>query len=88
MREGALGRCGEVDKGDASIEKNIDISVAAVGDEKVGTWGDCDGGGRRLLASRAREGDVGNAEEKGGESISSMVMAGCGYPASVVSCSC
>ena len=88
VRECAFGVCGEVDILDADVEEIFDVSVPAVGDKEAGTWGDCDGWGGCLLASRAREGDTGNAEEESGEGIGRSVMVGCGDPAPAVGGGC
>ena len=81
VRECAFGVCGEVDILDADVEEIFDVGVPAVGDKEAGTWGDCDGRRGCLLASRAREGDAGNAAEETGESIGCSVMVECGDPA-------
>ena len=84
MGECALGGCGEIDILDAGVEKVSDNSVSTMGDEEAGTWGDCNGRGDCLLASRAGEGDAGNAEEESGKGFGRSVMVGCGDPAAAI----
>ena len=84
MGECALGGCGEVDILDAGVEKIFDISVPTVGDKEARARGDCNGRGDCLLASRAGEGDAGNAEEESGKGFGRSVMVGCSDPTAAV----
>ena len=86
--ECAFGVRGNVDVLDSDVEEIIDISVPAMWDKEAGAWSDCDGGGGCFLASRAREGDAGNAEEESGESIGRSVTGGCGDTAPAIRGGC